>query len=645
MFKISSKTKREIINIFISQDNLFGTLDNVDVLEFFDSILDLKSLPTTDHRKVQFPTAYEDFYQHYVNNNDWGNEELLKIKFDLTDNDDIFIEFITKIISPEVRGSKEEIIAYCNLIEGLTSKENLIFQIWDYEPSSKLPIYRLVQNSESQEYLRNIPQNKILFYVDNATIEYQKIVYPCFILSNIDFNDFGNYSNFFLNYFSEKNNKVPIGRLKIIKKNDFNTKYIIPHSFTALDDFCSIGEDISYYENLKKNFGDFFYSKLRALKDCAFFHDTLAIFENDENFKKSIIRANEQERLIRRAKLQINNYDLDNLYKFTYKFQPKYDENITDIEFNFDENALLSSRIITLIGKNGCGKTQLLSKLPIELSQKNQDFFSPQIPQFGKIISVSYSIFDNFALPKSDFDFNYINCSLRDDNGKLLNKEDLTIKLIQSCIEIEKAERTKKWLKTISSFLDEEIVENLMSENEDKVKKINLTKISDTLKILSSGQNILLNIITEIIKNIRYDSLIIYDEPETHLHPNAISQLTNTLYTLTEEFESFCLIATHSPLVVQEMLAKNIYILEKEQNNLYVRKPNSETFGENLTVITNEIFGNRDVPDYFKIQLKKLVSLGLSYERILQEIQSPNTEVSLNVNLYLKSLFNEKLKK
>lgn len=221
----------------------------------------------------------------------------------------------------------------------------------------------------------------------------------------------------------------------------------------------------------------------------------------------------------------------------------------------------------------------------------------------------------------------------------------MTTKLIQSCIEIEKAERTKKWLKTISSFLDEEIVENLMSENEDKVKKINLTKISDTLKILSSGQNILLNIITEIIKNIRYDSLIIYDEPETHLHPNAISQLTNTLYTLTEEFESFCLIATHSPLVVQEMLAKNIYILEKEQNNLYVRKPNSETFGENLTVITNEIFGNRDVPDYFKIQLKKLVSLGLSYERILQEIQSPNTEVSLNVNLYLKSLFDEKLKK
>ncbi|MFW1756213.1 AAA family ATPase [Acinetobacter guillouiae] len=234
---------------------------------------------------------------------------------------------------------------------------------------------------------------------------------------------------------------------------------------------------------------------------------------------------------------------------------------------------------------------------------------------------------------------------MRDDSGKLLTKEDLTTRLIQSCRKVQEANRTKKWLKTISTFLDEDIVRNLISENDSQIRNINLTKISDTLKILSSGQNILLNIITEIIKNIRYDSLIIYDEPETHLHPNAISQLTNTLYTLTQEFESFCLIATHSPLVVQEMLAKNVYILEKEQNNLYVRKPNSETFGENLTVITNEIFGNRDVPDYFKIQLKKLVSSGLSYDRILQEIQSPNTEVSLNVNLYLKSLFDEKLKK
>lgn len=640
MFEISSSTKKDIVNALIAKEDLFGKLSNVEVLDFFDSILDLKSLPTTDHRRGQYPTAYEDFYKHYVDNSDWDNNDLLKVKFDITKKDDNFIKFITKIISPDVRVSTEEIIGYCNLIEELTTKENLIFQIWDYEPNTQLPIYRLVQNSEGKNYLRNIPQNQIPFHVKKDFTKNQKIVYPCFILSNINFNDFGNYSNFFLDYISEKNDKVRIGRLKIIKKNDFNTIQVIPYEFTKLDDYCSIGGDISYYENLKTIFGDLFYSKLRALKDCAFFHDTLELFENDENFKNSIIRDNKQERLIRRAKLIINNYKLNDLYNFTYKFKPEYDENITNIEFNFEEKAFLSGRIITLIGKNGCGKTQLLSKLPIELSQKKIDSFSPQIPQFGKIISVSYSIFDNFSLPRSDFDFNYISCSLRDNDGGILSREDLTTKLIQSCIKIQETNRTEKWLKTIKSFLDENIVEKLTSKN-----NINLINISDISKKLSSGQNILLNIITEIIKNIRYDSLIIYDEPETHLHPNAISQLTNTLYTLTEEFESFCLIATHSPLVVQEMLAKNVYILEKEQNNLYVRKPNSETFGENLTVITNEIFGNREVPDYFKIQLKNLVSSGFTYDEILREIQSPNTDVSLNVNLFLKSLFNEKLKK
>ena len=139
-----------------------------------------------------------------------------------------------------------------------------------------------------------------------------------------------------------------------------------------------------------------------------------------------------------------------------------------------------------------------------------------------------------------------------------------------------------------------------------------------------------------------YDSLIIYDEPETHLHPNAISELTNTLYKLCSEFESYCLIATHSPLIIQEILSRNVYILDRENNSLYIRHPSTETLGENLTVITNEIFGNRDIPDYFKIQLKELVDNGLNYQQIISDMGSQNIPVSLNINLYLRSLFNEK---
>ncbi len=149
-------------------------------------------------------------------------------------------------------------------------------------------------------------------------------------------------------------------------------------------------------------------------------------------------------------------------------------------------------------------------------------------------------------------------------------------------------------------------------------------------------------IITEIIANIRYDSLLIYDEPETHLHPNAISQLINTIYELSRIFQSYCIIATHSPIIVQELLSKNVYVLERKGSYATIRKPSIETFGENLSTIIEEIFGNREIPKQFKIILSDLIKKGMSYEGILKEIESDNVPVSLNTRLFLKSIIDEK---
>ena len=149
-------------------------------------------------------------------------------------------------------------------------------------------------------------------------------------------------------------------------------------------------------------------------------------------------------------------------------------------------------------------------------------------------------------------------------------------------------------------------------------------------------------IITEIIANIRYDSLLIYDEPETHLHPNAISQLINTIYELSRIFQSYCIIATHSPIIVQELLSKNVYVIERKGSYATIRKPSIETFGENLSTIIEEIFGNREIPKQFKIILSDLIKKGMSYEGILKEIESDNVPVSLNTRLFLKSIIDEK---
>ena len=66
--------------------------------------------------------------------------------------------------------------------------------------------------------------------------------------------------------------------------------------------------------------------------------------------------------------------------------------------------------------KNGTGKTQLVTKLPLDISKKNNDNFIPRPPLFSKVIAVSYSIFDNFEIPKKTSTFNYVYCGLHTIN-------------------------------------------------------------------------------------------------------------------------------------------------------------------------------------------------------------------------------------
>ena len=161
------------------------------------------------------------------------------------------------------------------------------------------------------------------------------------------------------------------------------------------------------------------------------------------------------------------------------------------------------------------------------------------------------------------------------------------------------------------------------------------------VKHLSSGQSIILFIITELIAKIRFDSLILYDEPETHLHPNAISQLVNTVYHLVHLFKSYCIIATHSPLIIQEIISKNVYVVEREGNYSSIRRIGIESFGENLSILSEEVFGNREIPKQYQIILKEMVESRLTYEQIKERLEYGQIPLSINASIYLKSLLNE----
>jgi len=650
MITLSKKIKLELYRLLSKEPNVFGENKNEGIVSFLNEIWDLSLMKSEDSR---FKNALGDFTQHLVNNDDYSYDYVFQERLNLLEDDDKFSKFIEAIVSPKYRNEEDDIFKFILLINPYLGKEGKTLFLSDYDVNG-YPIYKLGTISK-ENTPDDIKPNEIIFYVvknptgrnDHANSHNKPPTYPSFVLAfNDGWNDYSVRSSFCLFYYKDKDNgPINIGGTKIIYKNEENTAQFLPDHFTSLDEnFCSLGQEDHYYVELKDAFGKNIHSVLFALRDAAFFPDTQDDFQTNDNFKKSLIRFDGAERLLREAPYKLYGYDLSNLYSFKYCFKPTYSANSVDIEFDFNNNLLIPNRIYALIGKNGTGKTQLMTSLPIMISRKNDESFIPRAPLFSKIIAVSYSVFDRFEIPKKTSTFNYYYCGIRNDNNEQLSEKELVVRFGETCRKIESLGRINKWRKILLTFINEELISLFLIErSEDEYSyrnfyKVNIAGFKDVKNKLSSGQAIILFIITEIVANIRYDSLLLYDEPETHLHPNAITQLMNTIYELVEEFQSYCIIATHSPLIVRELFSRNVYILDRDDAFPSIRRIALESFGENLSVLTEEIFGNKGIPQQHKKILREIVDTGKSYDEIVSLLEFDEIPLSLNARLFIKSM-------
>lgn len=653
--KLSRKIKSEIFNLLKKEPNVFGDNGNEGIIPFINDIWDISSMKSQDER---YNNALGEFVQHLVNNDDYSYDYLFLERLNLLENDIKFTEFIETILLPKYREGEDDIFKYVLLISPYLEKEGYTLILKDYD-NDGLPLYKndIVSNDINTTDLK---QNDIIFYVDKnpsgrcdwASSHKKPKTYPAFVLAyNNGWNDYHIRSSFYLFYY-DKQNELPIsvGLTKIIYKNENITVDYLPDFFTFLDrNFCSLGQEDEYFFILKKNLGKNLLSVLYAIRDVAFFPDIQDDFINYRTFKESIIRYNETERLMREIPYKIYGYDLSNLYNFKYQFKPAYSKETVEVNFEFSSNEFVSNRIYALTGKNGTGKTQLITSLPLMISEKNVSFFTPKVPLFSKIIAVSYSIFDRFKMPKKTSNFNYYYCGIRKDENEQYTEKGLALRFHSTYKKIERFERIDKWRNILLTFIDEELINTFLVIKEDDEATgsnnhymVDIKSFNNAKNKLSSGQAIILYIITEIVANIRYDSLLLYDEPETHLHPNAITQLMNTIYELVEEFKSYCIIATHSPLVVRELFSKNVYVLNRDDNFLSIRRIPLESFGENLSVLTEEIFGNKGIPKQHKKILQKLVDSGKSYNEIVTLLEFDEIPLSLNARIFIKSMVNKR---
>jgi predicted ATPase len=480
---------------------------------------------------------------------------------------------------------------------------------------------------------RDVDYKKFIFYSKS----YQKSpskdwFYPCFVLEKrVSWNDYGNYISFELYFYNDYDNRELIGPIKILEKNSSNT--VLKDSFEKLDsNFCSLGQAVEYYKLIIEKFPNTFGDILTSLNDLAYNKELSQDFKEDSNFG-NLIRTSEAEIIYTDFENTVINKSI--IKKIEFEFEILLSGAIKEhkAKIHFDSESILKNRFFCIVGKNATGKTKFLSSLANKLADnEEQGNFIPERPDFAKIITSTFSYFDKFRIPRSrDTNYNFIGIR---ENGELLKEDKFSDYLWNSYRRlISDYEKKEFYFECLKSSLE---VENLNFRIEDLNVKSKSEFLQKTGDIFSSGQNIVFQFITRFIECIEFNSLLIFDEPETHLHPNITGRLISTINLILEKFNSFCIVSTHSPVVVQEMKSKDILIFDRQNNFPLVYKPSIECFGENLTVISNDIFKVDEEKELYKKELDNLLNL-MNYEQILKIFDN---KLSLNAMLYLRQNFN-----
>lgn len=138
-------------------------------------------------------------------------------------------------------------------------------------------------------------------------------------------------------------------------------------------------------------------------------------------------------------------------------------------------------------------------------------------------------------------------------------------------------------------------------------------------------------VITEILAHIKQNSILLFDEPEMHLHPNAIANFIRMIEDILKKFDSYAIVATHSPIILQEIPGRYVNVFEKQGNIPMVYKLGIESFGENIDVLTEQVFKTMEVNDNYKQVLKNL-SENHSYKSVLSIFEN---KLSLSATTFL----------
>lgn len=369
-----------------------------------------------------------------------------------------------------------------------------------------------------------------------------------------------------------------------------------------------------------------------------------ALVKGDTCFKEGMLRDTTMENFaIKKAQsLLLSKECLYDLRKES--FELRLNNALVPVEFNFtcldDKEIVLDERKIMIpngcmvfIGGNGSGKSTAMYKLAklmyADIDDRNKKEYRESLGELipnnvgiSKLIVVSYSPFDNFILPTWDEDPKQISdrflyCGIRDyiqEREILLNEQDGEAEQMDEVILDDRQGRTQlKSIQELAKEFNQEFAkvkadgkkETIWDEIAESAGELHpeLSSIMQQMvleesgrervamfKDLSTGNKYLFHMLATVIANIEYDSLVLFDEPENHIHPPLLSFLLKSLRRILYKYNSVVFISTHSPVIVQETFASNVYVVRRIEDGIAMTHPEIETYGANIGEITSEVF-------------------------------------------------------
>jgi ABC-type branched-subunit amino acid transport system ATPase component len=475
-------------------------------------------------------------------------------------------------------------------------------------------------------------------------------------------NDYSYITQFYVLLFDENGEKHDLGNVKIGfvgQTTSVNTYDTLNASFRSLPKrYFSLGQDVDYYVSLSKVSDATRNSFLTALQDIVIAENRLDSIKQEDVFQTSLLRTvslsalSEQYRRVLDGGAPLSDFD----FNFV-RTQTKTVAGI-DLKFVVKAGSLPSTNIHALIGRNGVGKTTLLNDMisavmgqgVLQADFLAKDRFSKElepIPEgyFSSLVSVAFSAFDSFTPPQERSDpklgtrYSYIGLKdIADDSGTLLKSlETLREECVASLGEcFSDRPRRQRWLEAIRTLeSDENFAQMDLPHLLDLLGAKLKDQATNLVERMSSGHAVVLLTISRLVARVEEKTLILIDEPESHLHPPLLSAFTRALSELLHNRNGVAIIATHSPVVLQEVPRSCVYVITRSGLSIQTERPRIETFGENVGSLTREVFGLEVSQSGFHALLQDAVSRGESYEEI---VASYNDQLGLEARGILRAM-------